>query len=408
MKLGNRLANSVVAVFLVLGALILTTTAAFGVGVNASDPTDDHLGDDAEPYEDPVLDAAIAALEPTARRLFPDTYAGAYMTEGVGGPIFIAFTTGAEESVERLAQAFPQPQLLQAVTFEHSLAELEAKQERMIEDRERIHLGQLEIPGIPQHYDLDIDVTRNAVIVIVPTWTPAIATAFKTRYGDDVRIDPGPLAEVADCTRNDCRYQLRSGLRMKRGDFATSGIYCSSAFVVWHPEGGRQILSAGHCSGEARRHGSDDGQAYGEVRGQQFAGRVDAERHSIEGPFTHQPSIFVNADAKSRDVTSTGRWEGLMPGKILCKSGYRTGKSCGQVRGKHYSPDYMERGARFIKADFCVKPGDSGSGVYRDHRAHGIVSGATTGIPCGDPDFYSLSGHIEYVENHLNVNVSKP
>lgn len=388
----------VAAVLLIAGA----ATGAFGQSP-ADGPTD------SEPTVDPVLDQAIATLEPLARDLWPETFAGLYLGEGgVGDSIFIGFTTGAQAKVERLAQGFPRPDLLRPVTFDRSLQQLDAKQQQMSDDRELANSGSLNLAGVPGGaYDLDIDVQRNANVVILEDANPIATAAFKARYGEDVIVQEAPLMEPAACTRSDCRYELRSGLR-------TDPPGCSTAFTVRKPDGTRQLLSAAHCGnpfgdcrgddvGANRRHG---GELYGEVRDERCFGRSDVEKHGIRDPFVGRPWIFVDADRRAREVSSTGSWEGLAVGATLCKSGVASGMSCGDVISKFFMPSYVPEGNRFIQATFCVEGGDSGSGVYFGDRAHGVVSGRRT-LPCGDPDFSSISGHIEYVEESLDVTVVK-
>lgn len=80
--------------------------------------------------------------------------------------------------------------------------------------------------------------------------------------------------------------------------------------------------------------------------------------------------------------------------------------------GKHFSPSYVPNGNRFVKAEFCVYFGDSGSGVFmqsENRRVHGIVSGGTVQPDqCQNwnpPGHFSIFGHIEWALNALNVNL---
>jgi hypothetical protein len=76
------------------------------------------------------------------------------------------------------------------------------------------------------------------------------------------------------------------------------------------------------------------------------------------------------------------------------------------MQDKHFSPDYVSDGGRFVKTTYCAKGGDSGAAVFRDNRAYGIHSGGATGS-CRQAGDFSLFGHIEYVENALNVSLVK-
>lgn len=310
----------------------------------------------------------------------------------------MVFTQDAAANVAQLGHAFPRPELLQAATVDRSLQELEARQEAMIADLELVREGLLSIVGVPgADYDLSISVPRNALIVVLEDANAEAVRAFQLRYGSDVIVEQGPIAVPDDCTRMDCRYNLRSGLRVDNVD----GGGCSSAFTVRIPSGTRQLLSAGHCTGVRRFHA---GEEYGEVRQSEQSGRVDAERHSVVAPFEARARILVDSGEKDRVVGDTGTWESLLTGIEICMSGATSGKKCGDVLEKHFSPSYVPDGNRFIKTTYCGEGGDSGAGVYRKDRADGIHSG---GAPrsCGDPQDYSLFGHIEYAQNRLSVTV---
>jgi hypothetical protein len=273
----------------------------------------------------------------------------------------------------------------------------------MVHDREQIKDGRLVAPGIPENYDMGIDVKQNAIYVVVEDASPVTVAAFKSRYGDDVIVREGDLM-IPHCTRADCRYGLRSGLRT----VLPSEGRCSTAFTVRvTATGNRNILSAAHCGGNdvgsSRRHG---GEHYGLVRARQQHGRVDAERHGPPaGDFNMWPRIFVNPDNKFHPVESMSTWEGLMAGTHVCKSGQTTGKTCGQILDKDVSLDYVPNSDRFVLAQYCSEDGDSGSGVYRSanwSRVHGIHSGGTNAT-CPDANALGVFGHIEYALNALEA-----
>ena len=378
--------------------------------------------DDADADPDDLL-AAIEMLEPKALELWPDSFAGVWLGDsGVGDSVFIAFTEDADEKVARLASGFPRPDLLKPVAVDKSMAELETQRDQLVADRELARGGELELAGIPGHrYDLEIDPARNAVVVILEDARAAAVADIHARYGTDVLVEQGSLAAPAVCTREDCRYVLRSGLQT-----VSSVDACSTAFTVRRPNGNRNILSAAHCGndntlenacmgpddGSGRSHG---GEHYGNVQDNSCGGRKDAERHGRQDPFGSRAWIFMNPDFKEWEVRSVNRWENLVPGTILCKSGITSGKTCGQVHNKQFSPSYIPNSKDFIKAKYCVRSGDSGAGVYGgesgiSHRAYGIVSGALgLSTPCAEwgAGNYSVTGHIEFAENTLDVTVVK-
>jgi streptogrisin C len=353
----------------------------------------------------PALDDAIGALQPVAQNLWPDTYAGLWVHEtedGVVHSVSLGFTEDATAKVAQLAEGFPEPELLQPVILARSLHELENRQQRMIADREAARKGTLVLPGVSgARYNLDIDIRRNALVVTVEDSSSVAVATFKGLYGEDVIVEQGDLGGPEACTRADCRYNLRSGLKT-----VFDGTWCSTAFTVVTSVGNRNILSAAHCGGgdvgNARHHG---GERYGTVIDQHKGGRVDAERHSRWDPFAMKAWIYVDTDHKAVGVKERSSWDTLGVGTHACKSGATTGKSCGEITSKHFSPSWVPNSERFVKTDYCAGGGDSGSGVYRKDnwsRAHGIHSGGGSGS-CSDASDWSAFGHIQYALGALDV-----
>ena len=134
-------------------------------------------------------DLSANELEPKARDLWADTFAGLWL--GREHRIFIAFTDDAERKVARLAECYPRPHELEAVTFERPLRELEQLQHQIIGNQES------DDRVVPDSYDVDIDVKRNVVVAIVEQATEETRDAFRERYGQAVVVREGSLAEPA-------------------------------------------------------------------------------------------------------------------------------------------------------------------------------------------------------------------
>ena len=103
----------------------------------------------------------------------------------------------------------------------------------------------------------------------------------------------------------------------------------------------------------------------------------------------------------------------------MCKSGITTGKTCGKVLSRYYSPIGIPGSERFIRTNYCAASGDSGAGVYIGAKlasgetvttAYGIHSGGAKGFECtpGQPlqsGDYSFFGDIQYAQVALGVRV---
>ena len=391
---------------------------------------------------------ALEALEPRALRRWPESFGGLWLK---GGKVFVAFTERPKRRVEQLASRHPRPNTLRAVAVDDSLAALERLQAQMIADKQAnpvIATDPASGRPVRLSYDLDIDVKRNVVLAIVErAVTPELATAFASRYGEDVLVEQGGLVTAEGLftclSRDNCPPTLRAGLRAD-DPFAT----CSTAFTVAYPSltgTANGVLSAAHCGSKSGVDYLSDrfhaGSQYGEVVAEQQSGRLDAEIHSVVGSLTPDtvwgakaPWIYVSEAAKKGVVGTVGTYNGLPIGLGICKSGYVTGTTCGQVESKWYTPgDYVANGEHFVRASYCSNPGDSGAAVYRAYfikgekdpkqkrgislikryEAQGVHSGGPAdpesegSLLCGNPDDFGIFGHIEFIEDFYSLKVNK-
>lgn len=338
------------------------------------------------------LEPVIGSMHADAQRLWGDTYAGTWIDHAAGGRINVAFTADAAKHVGEMKRSFPRPEKLHPVLVPRSMAELEAELTRMVADREEVRAGRLSFPGVDGvRYDMKVDVARNAVVVVVDDEDPRTRGAFASRYGQHVIVEATGVAEPTACTRADCRHSLRSGLRAE----STNG-WCTLAFAV---SGG--ILSAAHCPDTARQHAFT---SYGSVTANSQINRADAERHSVSLNGFHAGAyLWVSSSETARRITSVGLWGNLVVGASACKSGITTGTDCGVVQNTNVSVHWVPSSTRFVQADYCSDPGDSGSGVYSGNQALGINSGGAN-VTCSASD-YGLFGHIEYAQSQLGVTV---
>ncbi len=404
---------------------------------------------DEQPDQSLAFDAEAAGLRGTGELSLtlacPDEDCRVEITGGAvarrqkpGKRVFVAFTEKARQRVRRLRSDFPKPSMLRPVLFQRSLAELQAQQRRMIADRERFRTTGAPFPAVTsQLYDLDIDVQRNAPVVIMQHPTDATTAAFRHKYGSDVIVEADPPAELFDTatttrgsncsSRADC-YPLRSGLKT-----TTNGRgFCSTAFTAYLGRSATLgVLSAAHCGGPnpsypnsdlgSARYNGTTPRKYGIVYREQESGAVDAEWHLVtQEPFTTykpKPLVYRTNKYTGFGINSDGKASELVVGQPgICKSGVTTGTTCGHVISKNYAPGTIPGSHDFVRATYCADHGDSGAGVYYDpgyrttglpsYKAIGIESGGAKDTPCDSPKFYSFFGQIQYVEQALGVNVT--
>jgi hypothetical protein len=180
----------------------------------------------------------------------------------------------------------------------------------------------------------------------------------------------------------------------------------------------KQILSAAHCGldgeadiGNERKH---SGEKYGHVTETAIAGRVDAERHSINSSFNGKRWIYLDNDHKGWTVNGVSTWAAVNPlSDQVCQAGFQHANAqCGEVTDKDVS--WVDSDGRqwdhMIRASACAIGGDSGAGVFGEpgtgieHIAFGILHSVEDASACdGSP--WMIFSHIEYVQNRLDVSV---
>lgn len=373
------------------GILMLSLGAGVSMAQEDGNPSD--LGGEE-------MQSAIAALQIDARKDFPDTFAGLWVEDQK--MVHVAFTQQPEESVKSVSGGFPQPEALQPELRPNSEATLEALKGELVEDREQVRDGALEIGDTTDaNYDLALDPKSSEIDALFKDAPKDSQAAFSARYGDDVKVTSGAVSEPTDCTRADCRYTLRGGLRAESDVFDGNQIsVCTTGFAIHGPSGADQILSAAHCPRSIRRNGDE---RYGEVKDEQQAARVDAERHSINfNGFDSRAWIYLEPGATSREIHDKKTWDEMYVGQPVCKTGQTSGKTCGDVLSVDVSPSYVQNSSKFIGSEACVQSGDSGSPFYWANTALGITSGTAT-VSCSNSAYFSIFGQIQFALGALDA-----
>ncbi len=200
-------------------------------------------------------------------------------------------------------------------------------------------------------------------------------------------------------------------------------MYCTAGFTAKQTGGPYGILTAGHC---------DDYQTMHRVRLPFVVGRkgtrADAQFHRIPHYFSHRMTndYVCGANANSVcEVTGTAKRMDMM-GSYICKTGRKTGVSCGEVtdisinptrwwinsettcldkdgKDAQCEPVFVRVIGRSLKG--CV--GDSGGPFYdADGIAYGILKGTTRGLECNYKGQKSaIFSVVEEIEDFLDVKV---
>ena len=343
---------------------------------------------DREPWaDDGQLATLYEALGPESEKMWPEEYAWVFYREP-GNPqagVEIGFTESAESKVDFLAKSFPRPDLLFPIEVPVSDREMIERVRSVVDDRAAATRGQGPLGEFSAGFDVMEDLRTGEVVVQAVSTSEEFRESLQSLYDFPVRYQAGGIGHMGSCTsRLDCD-ELRAGIQSRRlTDPALNR--CSLGFsVVW--QGNIQMLSAGHCTlpgqngrviGEKRYHGPDSA-AFGEVKDIAFGHDIDVERISrYANPGFIARGWTYNFDwQQDLRVLSEGSYAALVNGSNACRSGVRTGRACGSILNKHYSPSaYALAGLTdFVKFDACSGTGDSGGPVYNGNKALGVYDG---------------------------------
>lgn len=348
------------------------------------------------------LERASIGFEAKLRRVFPDTFGGVWLE--VDGPpgLTVALTKDAAASLVTIQGLFGIPSAVRTVTVSHSYTQLVTLQEEMIAERTAIQAGTANLDHplavTRGNYDLDIDVERSVVVVLLHEFSKVLAGTFHGLYDPELVSVTGNAAVPEACTRADCRYTLRGGLQLR----SAHNDPCTSAFSAVSGNN-YYLLSAAHCELYARYHA---GEYYGSVILEQQQGRVDAEGHlrSWPSPWYVSASILVDS-TDIRPVYYHITWDNTMKGKRVGMAGGESGTRRGFITSKDRSLSYVSGSNRFLVADYCAGTGDSGASIFNTNTAYGIHSGGGQGGCHNNPYDYGVFGNIVYAKDALGVSI---
>lgn len=171
---------------------------------------------------------------------------------------------------------------------------------------------------------------------------------------------------------------------------------CSTGFNG-ELDGKPVVITAAHCAGEdGKRAAFADGQEFGTMSDTQREG-IDTSLIAVDDEFADrfQTNLVGVGDDNTQGIIGTAD---PVVGQKACKTGFRTGYSCGTISQVGTSIDVS--GSRMIDnaftIDLCALPGDSGGVVFSGDRALGISSAsnvADTGT-CANADTVARAAGI--------------
>ncbi|MEU4808624.1 S1 family peptidase [Nocardia fluminea] len=167
-----------------------------------------------------------------------------------------------------------------------------------------------------------------------------------------------------------------------------SSLRCSLGFNGTDRSGNVVNISAGHCNPDIESAGTGNAAAVYEVNGDRAGAQLGTFQKSVLGEQDYS-IIRVNDNARARFENNLVRIPGQAPiavdgvatpvvGAPVCKSGARTGFSCGVINGVDQTVQVGDRQlTQSFSANICALPGDSGGAIVTGRLALGISSASS-------------------------------
>ena len=248
------------------------------------------------------------------------------------------------------------------------------------------------------------------------------ATGATVAFGDPpaLSIDTSGAVPLAD---------LYGGQGWGYFDTSGQGSACSVGFVG-RAASTNQFVTAGHCyppgttisgqafvlnqsnAGASVSQGADVGSPV--ASSFRFGGGSDSGLVTVQSGWTLKPQVVTWGGAKGAALASAPLSltdsRAAVAGASLCKSGERTGWSCGTILAVDYDLSVGGKVVNSIIADTCADHGDSGGAALSGTTAVGLTSAGpdTSVTPCGSSDYFSSYFPMVSSAKKTSVNSNQP
>ncbi|WP_280338636.1 S1 family peptidase [Nocardia neocaledoniensis] len=321
----------------------------------------------------------VAAFATTAQRQFPQSFAGAWLNDAGNAVVALAQGPGADEAATAAESAGFEVRNVaksesalrgEKTAFENWLdsapAEVSALVRGVVIDPVNNAIAvRVEQAGLPLPSFID----PSRVVVTAPPVA-----------GERVDLDATPVA-------GDGTGALAGG-----DGYASvvgrSSLRCSLGFNGTDRAGNVINISAGHCNPDLGSAGTGNAAAIYELNGDRAGAQLGTFQKSVLGEQDYS-IIRVNDNARARFENNLVRVPGNAPiavdgvatpvvGAPVCKSGSRTGFSCGIINGVDQTVQVGDRQlTQSFSANICALPGDSGGAIVTGRQALGISSASS-------------------------------
>lgn len=322
----------------------------------------------------------VAAFATTAQRQFPEVFAGAWLDDAGKGTVAVAPGPGADEA--RKAAESAGFVVRNVAKSESALRGEKSAFERWLEGQPEA-VASL-VRGVV------IDTVNNSIAVRVDR-----AGLPMPNFIDPARVivmAPPVAAETLPAAGEIAEDMGGPPLAGGDGYASVAGrtsLRCSFGFNGVDRNGNTVNITAGHCNPDVDSAGTGNAANVHELLpGDKLGARLGTFTKSVLG--NQDYSIVRIADgAANRFANNAVRVPGNAPvfvdgvatpvvGAPVCKSGSRTGFSCGVVNAVDQTVQVGERQlTQSFSANICALPGDSGGPIVTGRQALGISSASS-------------------------------
>ncbi|MFR9750561.1 S1 family peptidase [Nocardia sp. 004] len=320
----------------------------------------------------------VAAFATTAQRRYPAVFAGSWLDQAGKPVIAIADGPRADEAEQAAKSAgFGVENVAKS---EAVLRGEKSAFERWLEDQPEAVRAQVR--------GAVVDTVNNTIAVRVdqaglpmPSFIdPArVLVTAPPVAGEKTTLQAGEIAGAQGALAGGDGYASISG---------DESLRCSLGFNGIDRNGDTVNITAGHCNPDIPSAGSTEAAAIYELHGNDPGARLGVFQKSVLGAQDYS-IVRIDDQAESRFANNAVRVPGAgaiaiegvaipVIGAPVCKSGTRTGFSCGVINAVDQTVQVGERQlTQSFSANICALPGDSGGPVVTGRLALGISSAST-------------------------------
>ncbi|MEV4240262.1 MULTISPECIES: S1 family peptidase [unclassified Nocardia] len=323
------------------------------------------------------LSQQLAAFATTAQRQFPQVFAGSWLDDGGKAVVALAQGPGADEA--RQAATSAGFEVRNVAKSEAALRGEKSAFERWLE-------GQPEAVSALVR-GVVVDPVNNSIAVRVEQ-----AGLPMPNFVDPSRvIVTAPPVAGEQLQTTPVAGAMQTGPLAGGDGFASiagkTSLRCSLGFNGTDRAGNTVNITAGHCNPDIASAGSGNAAGVYELAGDRPGAQIGTFQKSVLGAQDYS-IIRINDQAKDRFTNNFVRQPGQpvavdgvavpVVGAPVCKSGARTGFSCGIVNAVDQTVQVGDRElTQAFSANICALPGDSGGAIVTGRLALGISSASS-------------------------------